>query len=209
MKGASSVPGAASRARFAFPVILAALAALAGCAGGPATRPESSGPEAAAGVAPVAVSLSSTDEIEASYGPTYATNPFLEPPGIFSGGRIAFLVVRFLSDTPRSLEIAGVELSGPEGPVKIKVLGREELRRFWEERTVDDGNPATDARNDKRYAAVDRYALSLDRPNALRKGSPYSLLVLVDKAEAPEDAALTVRFIVDGASAEESFPVKL
>lgn len=209
MKGASSVPGAAFRARSAFPLILAALAALSGCAGGSAAYPKTSASETAPGTAPLAVSLSTADEIEASYGPTYATNPFLEPPGIFSGGRSVFLVVRFLADAPRSLEIAGAELSGPEGPIKIQVLGRGELRRFWEERTVDDGNPATDARNDKRYAAIERYALDLDRPNALRKGSPYSLLLIASRAEAPEEATLIVRFIVDGVSAEESFPVEL
>ena len=198
MKGASSVPMA----------ILAAIAALAGCAGGPATHPKAPAPEAAPGTASVAVSLSSADEIEASYGPTYATNTFLEPPGILSGGRNVFLVVRFTAFSPASLEIVGVELSGPEGAVNIQVLGRQELRRFWEERTVDDGNPASDARNDKRYAVVERYALDLDRPNALRKGSPYSLLVIAAKAEVPEEAALTVRYLVDGECAEISFQVK-
>jgi hypothetical protein len=197
-----------SRLRFSA-VGVAAVAAivLSSCAGGLSARenPESAG--IAAGPASVTVSLSTQAELEAVYGYTYAVNPFLPPPGIFTGGKSAFLVVRFQSDAPASLEIAGVDLAGADVAVKIQLLGKEELRRFWEGRLIDDGTQATDARNEKRYAVIDRYALNLDRATVLKKGSPYSLLIIGPKAAEIGTATLTVRYRVNGEYREQSFPV--
>lgn len=169
------------------------------CAGGPAST--------ASGAEPLTVTVSSEAEVKAAYGYTYATNPFLEPPGLFSREKTTFIVVRFLASSPVNLEIAGAEIAGAEGRIKTRVYGKEELRTYWETKTVDDGSQTTDAKSAKRFAAIDRYALDLYGPNKLRKNSPYSLLVMGPGEGDIGEAELIVRYYVDGVYEEKTFPV--
>lgn len=177
-----------------------AMSLLAACAGAP--DPSLSGVDA------LTVSLSTEDEIQSAYGYTYATNPFLPYPGMFTAGKNTFLVVRFMTSAPLDLEIAGIELLGEGGKLKTRLLGREELRLFWETRTVDDERQATDANNQKRFAAIDRYALKLNEVNSLRKNSPYSLVILAPPDEDIGIAELVVRYVVNGEYRESTFAVR-
>lgn len=156
----------------------------------------------------VIVSLSTKDEIQSAYGYTYATNPFLPYPGLFSSGKNTFLVVRFQTSSPLDLEIAGIELLSTGGKLKTRLLGKEELRLFWETRSVDDDRQITDANNQRRFAAIDRYALKLNEVNPLRKNSPYSLVILAPSEEDIGTADLVVRYVVNGEYRESTFTVR-
>lgn len=156
----------------------------------------------------LSVTLSTEAEIKAAYGFTYATNPFLPAPGLFSAGKTSLLVVRFETKTPLSLDIAGVELFSPEGKLKTRLMGKEELTLFWETRSVDDGTQTTDANNQKRFAAIDRYALDLYKSNQLRRNSPYSLVIQGPPEDDIGSADLLVRYYVNGEYRESSFQVR-
>lgn len=170
------------------------------CAGGPdVTIPVSEA---------LSVTLSTEAEIKGAYGFTYATNPFLPAPGLFSAGKTSLLVVRFETKTPLSLDIAGVELVTPEGKLKTRLMGKEELTLFWETKSVDDGTQTTDANNQKRFASIDRYALDLYKPNSLRKKSPYSLVIQGPAEEDIGTADLVVRYYVNGEYRESMFLVR-
>ncbi len=188
--------------------ILAAvlLPALAACSSGPLASGRPGAPDTASVPPAVEVSLSTRAELEEAYGWPPAVNPFLPPPSLASGFRNAFLAVRFTAGAPVSLEIGEVFLEDGGRRLEIRLLGRRELAVFWETRTITDGTAAADARNDRRRAAIDRYALDLDAPNALRKGSPYTLVVLGPPARELGAARLTVRYYVDGVPGEAAFP---
>jgi len=182
------------------PAAVLVVGLLASCAGGPADLV--SGPDS------VLVSLSSEAEIKAAYGYAYAANPFLPPPGVLGSKRNTFLVVRFTAAANVSLEIAGADLSDATGMLKARALGRDELKRFWEARATDSGGQTAEALNDRRRAAIDRYALNLYEPNALRKNSPYSLLILGPRKDEMGTAQFTVRYYVNGQYMERIFPVE-
>lgn len=153
------------------------------------------------------VTLSNEAEIKSAYGYTFAINPFLPYPGLFTGGKNSFLVVRFQTTASLNLEIAGVDLFGTGGKLKTRLMGREELRLFWDTRSVDDDRVVTDANNQRRLAAIDRYALRLNTNNFLRKNSPYSLVILAPPEEDIGSAELIVRYVVNGEYKESTFGV--
>ncbi len=169
------------------------------CAGTP--KSEFQGAEA------LNVTLSNETEIKSAYGYTYATNPFLPYPGLFSSGMNSFLVVRFQTSSPLDLEITGVDLLSTGGKLKTRILGKEELRLFWETRSVDDDRQITDANNQRRFAAIDRYALRLNKVNTLRRNSPYSLVILAPLEEDIGTADLVVRYVVNGEYRESTFTI--
>lgn len=168
----------------------------------------SSAPEVLDDSEALVVTLSTVDEIQSAYGYTYATNPFLQYPGMFSSGKNTFLVVRFQTSAPVDLEITGVELLGSGGKLKTRMMGKEELRLFWETRSIDDNRQITDANSQRRFAAIDRYAVKLNKVNSLRKNSPYSLVILAPPGEDIGIADLIVRCVVNGEYRESIFTVR-
>jgi hypothetical protein len=168
-------------------ILLAAGLSITGCASAPAERSGSS----------PAISCRLLPKTDIwSYGPTYATNPFLAPSGLIKGTPDELAVLRIDLTLPESARI-GIQGSVQDsaGNTVARLLDLNELRTYW-----SDWGDRTDKSSRDRLGMLERWCVPSLEFNAHGGRSQY-VIVMMGKNPLPRPASVVVSVTLNNVEA--------
>ena len=150
---------------------------------------------------PLTITLVDKAAIKSAYGVRFATNPYLEPYGLFTGQKNEFVVVeaRFNLPDPHVV-LFDAAVYGPDETVLATLYDRAAMHRFWAD-WEGLANPET------RKSAIDNACMPAAR-YAVPKGKRRYFLVCVGLNPLPRPASVRGSVVFDdGRRVDFDFPI--